>query len=114
MMKTAVLIGFVAYFLSACTSNDRFTIEGEIQNAGNIRAVTLYEGERKLDSVFLNEQGKFVLHRAASNPRLLTLRAGKNMYHLILQNGDHLTFHTDLKSGGGDYELSGSTLSEEV
>ena len=98
--------------LSACTDDKQFTIEGEIHNPGNIHAVSLYEGDRKLDSVFLNERGEFVLHRATSNPRLLTLRVGNRTYPLILQHGDHLTFRTDLQSEG--YELSGSPLSEAV
>ena len=114
MIRTVVITGLLVCLLSACTNNDQFTIEGEIHNAGNIRAVSLYEGDRKLDSVFLNEQGEFVLRRAASNPRLLTLRAGNHSYHLILQNGDRLTFQTDFDAGGDTYALTGSPLSEEV
>lgn len=114
MIRIAAITGILAYLMSACTHNEQFTIDGEIRNAGNIRTVSLYEGDRKLDSVFLNEQGEFVLRRAASHPRLLTLQAGNNRYHLILQNGDRVTFHTDLMSDGNTYELSGSPLSEKI
>lgn len=108
------IIGLLVYVCSACAQNDQFTIEGQVANAGNIQTVSLYEGDRKLDSVFLNEQGEFVLRRAAPHPRLLTLQAGNNTYHLILQNGDRLTFRTDLMAEQKAYEISGSPLSEKI
>jgi len=114
MIRLSVITGILACLLSACANDDQFTIEGEIHHAGNIRTVVLYEGDRKLDSVFLNEQGEFVLRRAAANPRLFTLQAGNNKYHLILQNGDRVMFRTDLMSEGNTYELSGSPLSEKI
>ncbi|WP_353195455.1 TlpA disulfide reductase family protein [Parapedobacter defluvii] len=114
MKRIAVITGFLVYLLPACTDNEQFTIEGEISNAGNTHTVSLYEADRKLDSVFLNEQGRFVLRRTASHPRLLTLQAGTKKYHLILQNGDRVTFRADLMSDGNDYEISGSPLSEKI
>ncbi|MFC7525850.1 redoxin domain-containing protein [Parapedobacter sp. GCM10030251] len=113
-MNRIFIIGILVFVLAACANDEQFTIEGKVANAGNVRTVSLYEGDRKLDSVFLNEQGEFVLRRAASHPRLLTLQAGNHKYHLILQNGDRLTFRTDLMSEGNTYEISGSPLSEKI
>ena len=115
MRKLVVIAAWTALLIvSACSNNDGFIIEGQIGNAGATNVVALYEGERKLDSVFLNEQGKFRLARTASHPRLLTLEAGKNRYHLILQNGDKVSFQADLMQGGSQYEITGSPLSEKI
>ncbi len=114
MGRLVAAMGFLIALLSACTNNEQFTIDGQVDHAGNIQTVSLYEGDRKLDSVFLNEQGKFVLRRTASHPRLLTLQAGKNRYHLILQNGDRVAFRADLTSETNEYEISGSPLSEKI
>lgn len=112
--KLIALVGLLAWLGWACSNNDQFTIEGEVTNAGNLHTVSLYEGERKLDSVFLNEQGRFVLRRTASHPRLFALKAGNNTYHLILQNGDKVSFRADLADGGNVYEITGSPLSEKI
>ncbi|MBK1438946.1 AhpC/TSA family protein [Parapedobacter sp. ISTM3] len=110
----AILLGWVSVLFLACSGNEAFTIDGQIDNAGNIKTVLLYEGDRKLDSVFLNEKGAFRFRRAASHPRLLTLEAGINRYHVILQNGDQLSFRADLTKDSDDYEISGSPLSEKI
>lgn len=100
--------------LAACAGEEHFIVDGKIENAGNIRTVVLYEGDRKLDSVFLNERGEFKLRRGAAQPRLLTLEAGKSRYQLILQNGDQVVFRADLSQPSGDYAVSGSLLSVQL
>ncbi|SEK73220.1 TlpA disulfide reductase family protein [Parapedobacter koreensis] len=114
MSRMVILLGWISLLFSACAGNEEFTIDGQVANAGNIKTVLLYEGDRKLDSVFLNERGSFKFHRTASHPRLLTLEAGNNRYHLILQNGDRLTFRADLMQENDAYEISGSPLSEKI
>ncbi len=110
-----VAVSTILFLLSACGGNDGFVIEGQIDHAAGVtNTVVLYEGERKLDSVFLDEQGKFRLRRTASHPRLLTLEAGKSRYHLILQNGDKASFRADLMEGSDTYEVAGSPLSEKI
>lgn len=53
-MKQALLVvGCLFLFLIGCKNKDEFTISGQIENPGNIKVVSLYEGERKLDSMFL-------------------------------------------------------------
>src|SRR5690606_7444652 len=85
-----------------------FTIEGTLEQASHVRTVVFQEGDRKLDSVFLNEKGQFRIRRTASQPRLFTLVAGNNRFPVILQNGDHVTLRADLSLGTGEYAVSGS------
>jgi len=108
------ILALVALFWTGCSDERSFVIDGQFSQAGGIRTVSLYEGNRKLDSAFLNEKGAFRFHRTASHPRLLTLEAGNRRYHLILQNGDRITFQADLTQGSDVYEVSGSPLSEKI
>lgn len=101
--------------LGACTGEEKgFLIEGTFTELGHIQTVALYEGDRKLDSAFVNEKGQFRLRRTASHPRLFTLVAGRHHYPVILQNGDKLSIRANLNDENGDYEVSGSDLSEKL
>lgn len=108
------ILGWVFFLLSSCAGDEAFVVEGQVSNAERIQTVTLYEGERKLDSAFIDEQGRFKFQRTASHPRLLTLEAGQNRYHLILQNGDRVSFHADLSEPIDAYEVAGSPLSDKI
>lgn len=112
--RLIIIVGWTILLFSSCASNQEFTIDGQIANKGSIRTVALYEGDRKLDSVYLNEQGKFKFVRAATHPRLLTLGAGNNKYHVILQAGDRISFHADLMQPSSSYEVAGSPLSDKI
>lgn len=112
--RLLIIVGWATLLLLSCTSKQEFTIDGQITNKGNIHTVVLYEGERKLDSVFLNEQGKFKFQRAATHPRLLTLEAGNKKYHVILQAGDRISFRADLMQPDGSYDVAGSPLSDKI
>ncbi|MGV3763922.1 redoxin domain-containing protein [Parapedobacter sp.] len=114
MKRLIVVFGWVVLLLSSCAGDEVFVIDGQVLNAQSIQTVALYEGERKLDSVFIDEQGRFKFQRPASHPRLLTLEAGQNRYHLILQNGDRVTFHADLAKPVDTYEVMGSPLSDKI
>lgn len=100
--------------LWGCSSNSSFTISGQLENAGGIQTVALYEGERKLDSVFLTENGRFKFSRVSSQPRLFTLRAGGQQYYFIAQNGEAIGFSADLMAEAEEYEISGSELSLKI
>lgn len=114
MNKLTVILGWILFLLSSCAGDDVFVIDGQVRNAQSIRTVTLYEGDRKLDSAFLDEQGRFTFQRAASHPRLLSIGAGQSRYHLILQNGDRVSFHADLSKPVEVYEVTGSPLSDKI
>lgn len=115
MKRFILMILVMMGWLVSCQSGPSdFTIEGVIENAGIVKTVVLYEGDRKLDSAFLTENGRFVLKRMASQPRLFRLKAGKFEYPVILNNGEKLSFRADLQDEEGDYEVSGSLLSEKI
>ena len=101
----AVLISTVA-----CSNKDVISISGTIDNPGNIKVVAFYEGDRKLDSVFLSDQNKFQFERGATQSRLLSVRIGNNSYPIILSPGEEVKFTTDLQNPE-DYKVEGSELS---
>lgn len=100
--------------LSSCSSDKNFVINGKLDDASGVQTVVLYEGERKLDSVFLTENGRFKFTRPASQPRLFTLRAGGQQYYLIAQNGETIDFRASLQDEAEHYDVSGSELSLKI
>ena len=114
MNRLTVILGWVVFLLSSCAGEEAFVIDGQVLQADAIQTVVLYEGDRKLDSVFIDEQGRFKFQRAASHPRLLTLEAGQRKYHFILQNGDRVSFRADLSKPADTYEVTGSPLSDKI
>ena len=114
MTRLIAIFGWVFFLLWSCAGDEVFVIDGQIHHANGIQTVALYEGERKLDSVFLDEQGRFKFQRTASHPRLLTLEAGQNRYHLILRNGDRVSFRADLTEPIDSYNVTGSPLSDKI
>lgn len=109
-----VLCSVLAIGFWSCSSDKSFTINGQFDEAAGVQTVVLYEGERKLDSAFLTENGRFKFTRTASQPRLFTLRAGGKQYYLIVQNGENVDFKANLNAEAEDYEVSGSDLSAKI
>jgi len=115
-MKNRILTGIGLLFLGlvGCNNKDTFVISGQIQQAGNIKVVSLYEGDRKLDSVFLNESSRFKFERPATQARLLSLRVGNNKYDLIIQPGEEINFKTNMMDSPEKYKVEGSDLSKDI
>lgn len=105
------LFSIVGIGLWGCSNKETIAISGEILNPGNVKVVAFYEGDRKLDSVFLSDQNKFKFERAATQPRLLTLEVGKNRYPVIISPGENLSFSSDLQNSPETYQVDGSELS---
>ncbi|MBL1409885.1 TlpA disulfide reductase family protein [Sphingobacterium faecale] len=105
------LFSILGIGLWGCSNNNTISISGEVSNPGNVKVVAFYEGDRKLDSVFLSDQNKFKFEREATQPRLLTLEVGKNRYPVIVSPGEKLQFSSDLKHNPEDYKVDGSGLS---
>lgn len=103
------LLGAV-YALSSCTNSDVIHVSGHIDNPGNVKVVAFYEGDRKLDSVFLADGNRFTFEREATQPRLLSLAIGNNKYPVILSPGEKLTFVADMHQPES-YTVEGSKLS---
>jgi len=104
------LAGAVLLSVIGCSNKDTISISGEIQNPGNVKVVAFYEGDRKLDSVFLSDQNKFQFERAATQSRLLSVQIGKNKYPIILTPGEKVKFQADLQQPEA-YQVEGSELS---
>ncbi|TDS16222.1 TlpA family protein disulfide reductase [Sphingobacterium paludis] len=103
----AWLIGVAAIW--GCSNKDVIHVSGHIDNPGNVKVVAFYEGDRKLDSVFLADGNKFAFEREATQPRLLSLAVGNNKYPIILTPGEQLTFTADMHEPD-DYQVEGSEL----
>lgn len=114
MKQTLLVVGFLFLFLVGCKNKDEFTISGQIENPGNIKVVSLYEGERKLDSMFFGDNNAFQFKRPTSQARLLSLRVGKNRYDLIVSPGEEIVFKADLQKDVNDYVIEGSDLSSTI
>ncbi len=109
-------VSFIVVFLTwvsllSCNSSNKIVVEGEITNPGNVKVVAFYEGERKLDSVYLSDQHKFKFEREATQARLISIEIGKNRYPVIVSPGEVLHFTTDLMNNPENYAVSGSDLS---
>ncbi|MBE8714583.1 TlpA family protein disulfide reductase [Sphingobacterium hungaricum] len=108
---------FIFILLSAlffsCQNKDSISISGTIENPGNIKVVAFYEGDIKLDSVFLGDGNRFKFERLSSQGRLLSLEVGKNKYPIILEPGAEVNFTTDLQNPE-QYSIEGSQLSSDL
>ncbi|MCA5004457.1 TlpA family protein disulfide reductase [Sphingobacterium bovistauri] len=104
------LAGAVLFGAFGCSNKDTISISGEIQNPGNVKVVAFYEGDRKLDSVFLSDLNKFQFERTATQSRLFSVQIGNNKYPIILTPGEKVVFNADLQNPE-DYKVEGSDLS---
>lgn len=120
IMKINVLIaGILAFFfLASCSDStantDNFELNGQIENAGDVKKVLLYEGETVVDSTSLDTDDKFHFKRAAEGTQLYTLIIGNRPYLLILKNGDNVEFKTNLNDGEEQYTVNGSEVSSKI
>ncbi len=110
-MKGIVGIGLFFWLVSlaGCSNKDVIHVSGHIDNPGNVKVISFYEGDRKLDSVYLSDGNKFKFERDATQPRLLSLAVGNNKYPIILNPGEELTFIADMHEPEA-YTVEGSEL----
>jgi len=113
MRKFAIyfgLVGMLSVGLQACSSSDSIQVGGVIDNPGNVKVVSFYEGDQKLDSTFIADGNRFKFERPATQERLLTIEVGKNRYPVILEPGKEIEFNVNLQQPD-QYEVKGSDLS---
>lgn len=110
----SIIAGVLLLGMISCSNKDVISISGEIHNPGNVKVVAFYEGDRKLDSVFLSDQNKFKFERQATQPRLLTVQIGNNKYPIILSPGEQVVFSSDLQNNPSAYNVEGSELSTSL
>ncbi len=105
----------------SCKDKSAFTIEGTVSNPGKtkiylLRADTNQVG--KIDSATLTDDGKFKFKNQSGTANLFKLQVGSGsegpIFDLIAQNGDDITFKTDLKDENHAYEISGSQESDKI
>lgn len=104
------IFGLSLWFVLGCSNNNVIHVSGTINNPGNVKVVAFYEGDRKLDSVYLADGNKFRFEREATQPRLLSIAVGNNKYPVILTPGEKLTFIADMHDPE-NYSVEGSELS---
>lgn len=114
-MKKVFLIAIAGMaFLASCKNNDEFTINGKIENAGDIKKVLLYEMDQVVDSAILSENNEFKFHRVSPEPNFYTLLVGEKNFLIIGKNGDELEFETNLTDTSNTYNIEGSVESEKI
>ena len=112
-LKIGSWMSAIILMLSACSDSDTIQVQGTIDNPGNVKVVSFYEGERKLDSTFIGDGNRFKFERPATQERLLTLEVGNNRYPLILEPGQPASFNVNLHEPT-DYQVGGSELSTQL
>jgi len=112
-------IAFIALsFLFSCSNKNEFTISGTVKNHGAVKAVYLFQADSTTitlaDSTQLSEDGTFKFKHNGAYPNLYKLRIGGAVYDMIAQNGDDITFSTDLNDNLHNYEVTGSQESQKI
>jgi peroxiredoxin len=110
---SALLLG-----IYSCKDKSAFTLEGDIKNPDKGSKVYLLRADTSqvsvIDSAALSDDGKFKFKNQSANANLFKLRVGSAIYDLIAQNGDDITFATDLKDESHAYQVTGSQESDKI
>lgn len=114
LMAGIVAIVFLASCSNSAANTDKFELNGQIENAGDVKKVLLYEGETVVDSASLDNDNKFRFERTAADAKLYTLIVGYQPFLLVLESGDKVEFKTDLKDSEEQYTVSGSEVSSRL
>lgn len=116
-MKIGLVITkiFTLIFLISCDSkeDDKFIINGQIENAGEIKSIKLFEGETASQSIILENGGKFKFESSSPHSALYSLQVGQQQYMLIAKNGEEIEFWADLNDPG-NYTVGGSDASVKM
>jgi peroxiredoxin len=120
-MKNRIILGSVALLsliIASCADKDAFHINGTLEHPGAIKKVYLLAADSSqvsvVDSVNLSEDGKFQFKRPSLYANLFKLRIGANIFDLIAQNGDAISFKTDEADSTHTYTITGSQESEKI
>jgi len=114
-MKRIAIVSsvFLLFAFMSCSNKESMLIRGVVNNPGNVKVISFYEGDNKLDSVFLADGNQFKFERPATQERLLTIKVGNNNIPLIVEPGKELSITLDLQQPQ-NYKISGSELSNKL
>jgi peroxiredoxin len=108
----------IALAVVSCKDKNNFIISGALEHPGNIKKVYLLEADSAkisvIDSTNLSEDGDFKFKHQAPYANLYKLRIGNNIYDLIAQNGQDISFKTDVNDSTHAYTITGSDESEKI
>ncbi len=114
MKRILSFVGLAAFLFAACKKETEFNISGKATNVGNIKKVYLYKTDKLIDSALLSDRGEFKFKRTAPDPDFYTLAFGEKSFMVIAQNGDDITFETNIADSANIYQIGGSEASEKV
>ncbi|WP_345947874.1 TlpA disulfide reductase family protein [Mucilaginibacter sp. PAMB04274] len=101
----------------SCKDKSAFTIKGTIKNPSEAKKAYLLRADTSqvsiIDSVELSD-GKFTFKNQSPTANLFKVRVGGTLFDLIAQNGDDISFETDLKNEGHAYTVTGSQESDKI
>lgn len=104
--------------LTSCKDESVFKITGTLQNPGKVKKVYLLEADSTqiniIDSVAVNDAGKFEFKHSSPFANLYKLRIGTSIFDLIAKNGDAIEFSTDVNDKTGAYDVKGSENSDKI
>ncbi|MVN21967.1 TlpA disulfide reductase family protein [Mucilaginibacter arboris] len=117
MKKLMVPALFAVAALTSCKDKNTFKIEGKIEHPAQ-QKVYLLEADstnvRVIDSTQLSEQNEFVFKKSAPFANLYKIKNGDQEFDLIAENGNGISFKTDLADPAHNYTTSGSEDSEKI
>ncbi len=112
----AAVLGCLTIF--SCTDKNAFTISGAVTNPGSLKKIYLIEADSAainiVDSTQLSEDGKFQFKHSAPYENLYKIRIGGSVFDIIAQNGDAITFSTNISDSTRAYNVTGSEESEKI
>ena len=119
-MKKCIYGSFalLIFIIASCADKNAFHINGTLEHPGAIKKIYLMEADSAqvsvVDSVNLSEDGKFQFKHPSLFANLYKLRIGSNVFDVIAQNGDDITFKTDMGDSTHTYTITGSQESEKI
>ncbi|QHS57407.1 AhpC/TSA family protein [Mucilaginibacter sp. 14171R-50] len=120
-MKNRLITGIALaalFFIVSCKESTTFTISGKLENPGALKKIYLLAADSTqvnvVDSTTLGANNEFQFKRATPYANLYKLRIAGNVYDVVAQNGDAITFKTDLADVNHSYEVNGSETSEKI
>jgi len=113
-VKKAIGLGLALFAIVSCKNKNQFTIEGKLENAGDLKQVLLYKEDLLIDSAVLSEDKEFKFNVASPDATFFYVVAKDKNYLLVAQNGDDLDFHADFTNQTGEYSIEGSDIADKL